>query len=189
MLRLGLLATATLLLAGCAGAGQKEMVAATEICTATKAQFAPVLGAKMSMTNIVDTTPAMLADQSYPNAAEAKALNDMTIALTPCRQKIAATMQRYDAPAAPAVQGYYIQQQIVLGDLIARKITFGEANRRLLGAFLEAGNQGRQQEAIANAERQQAYANLLAATQAFRASQGVTCSTVATGAVATTNCH
>jgi hypothetical protein len=75
-------------------------------------------------------TAAELADTAVPTVAEAQLLRDYTISLAPCQDALRTQLAASDPPAAQAVEQLFFDRDSIRADLIARKITWGDAARR-----------------------------------------------------------
>jgi len=135
--------TCALALGGCASATTSEAVQAQaaiwQYCeAASSGPETAVIAGKTFVKQVTEVNAAMLSDPATPTQEEADALKSLDARRSVCRQKLVAWDMQYEPGLAPILQHQFYKQEIALGDLIHRTITYGDANRRIYEAYLEA---------------------------------------------------
>ncbi|BBL75371.1 hypothetical protein MishRS11D_24690 [Methylomagnum ishizawai] len=106
----------------------------------------------------IDSTPEQLADETIPSPEDIQALIAVHNDIAPCRERaIEDFSQIIPAMIPAAVEGYQVSD-LILADLIQRKITWGEANRRRMVLRREATSKALSAQAHAEALERQAEA-------------------------------
>ena len=90
-----------------------------------------VLGSKIVMSANQPTTPQMLMDHTKPNDAEVTALKDFAAAWDQCSALSVEYARTYDPDTRPEVDRLHDKGSSVFAALIAREISFGEANQKM----------------------------------------------------------
>ncbi|HWD26161.1 MAG TPA: hypothetical protein VG387_03285 [Rhizomicrobium sp.] len=137
----------SILVAGC-GTARHEHEAIESNCVAeAQGPEAAVLSGKTFIGDVTEINAAMLSNPNLPTPAEAAALSALDARRAVCRQKIIAWNQQYKPKLVPRLQAQFYEEELAVGDLIARKTSYGDANRRIYEAYLSevGGRRARRQ--------------------------------------------
>jgi hypothetical protein len=119
----------------------------------------PIVG-KLPIVNIDEITPEMLAIDTIPTAEEVEAIRALSRDQRDCRDRIEATSNDHWPTQAATRRELAMRTDLVTAELLKRRLTFGNANRLLQEAAVEA--EGRlteeRKEQIAMAREQEAEA-------------------------------
>jgi hypothetical protein len=111
-----------------------QRAAKADIDARCRARFAPlhngILQGKIAFGG-EDISPAMLVYDNVPNDAEAESLRQLLAARDACWAELIAFARQYGAAWLAQSQDEQAAEHRVFEDMIARKITFAEGNRRL----------------------------------------------------------
>jgi hypothetical protein len=161
---------------------------------------AAILSGKTYLSQVTEINADMLSNPTTPTTEESAALSALDARRFQCRRQVLAWEEHYTPEEAPILQEQFFKQTSAIGDLIQRKATFGDANRRIYEAYVEAEQRvSAERQAEADKRRAAALA-VLAATpkvQPFPQPQpyiipttpNINCTTTYVGNQAYTNCH
>ena len=163
MHRLLIVTACAAVVGACAGITQQHALDAyapvKQFCdaAATGPDVATLQG-KTFIENVTEINADMLSNPNIPTPAEASALSRLDARRFQCRQEVVSWASAWQPSDVPILQDQFFTQTSALGDLIQRKVTYGEANRRIYEAFLEATRQtnANRQAEIASAQAEEA---------------------------------
>jgi hypothetical protein len=140
-----LVAAGVLLLCGCASNENEQALAERasiqQYCdSASIGPEAAIIGSKTFVEKVTEFTPSMLSDPSVPTPGEASALRSLDTRRAICRQRLVAWGRQYQPAEGVIIEGQFYKEDVALGELMQRQISYGEANRRIYEAYLQAEN-------------------------------------------------
>jgi hypothetical protein len=137
------LAAAAFLLSGCSVVrsyvADMDMTGAVKYCEKTRShpEVQPVAG-KLPLVHVDEITPEMLIIETVPTEAEVVAIRALSREQRACRDRVEMVAKDHWPTQTAARKELAMKVDLVTAQLLMRKLTYGNANRLMQEAALEA---------------------------------------------------